>query len=154
MFRIIVVIVVLWFALAAPARAQSINRPEDSNAYTQEDSHPLKILGYALAPVGFLLEWTVARPLHYLATDSFVAPVLGGDEKESPAPLVPRAEIPHRSYSNLGPQTQLRDLQERPAEAPPVVSQPPPSSGRSVAKPAEPAPQPDSSSEGRQPVLH
>ena len=35
-----------------------------------------------LNPVGYFLEWTVARPLHYLATDSPLAPVFGGADEE------------------------------------------------------------------------
>jgi hypothetical protein len=65
------------------------------NEYTDEDSQPLKLMSYVLAPVGFLLEWTVARPLHYLANESPLAPALGANtdsEGLSPpnvAPLPP-----------------------------------------------------------------
>jgi len=44
-----------------------------------EDGQLLRIAGYVLAPFGYALEWTVTRPLHQLATDSSLAPVLSGD---------------------------------------------------------------------------
>lgn len=49
---------------------------QNPNEYNEDDSQPLKIASYFIAPVGFLLEWTVARPLNYLATQSPVAPAL------------------------------------------------------------------------------
>ena len=44
---------------------------QNPNEYTDEDSQPLRMLSYLVAPVGFLLEWGVARPLHYVATEYF-----------------------------------------------------------------------------------
>jgi hypothetical protein len=62
--------------------------------YTDEDSQPLRILAYLVAPIGFILEWGVARPIHYVATNTFLAPVFNGDTHE-PAYRPPEiAEIP------------------------------------------------------------
>jgi hypothetical protein len=44
-----------------------------------EDGQLLKLFSYVLNPVGMGLEWGVARPLHYLATQTPLAPVLSGD---------------------------------------------------------------------------
>jgi hypothetical protein len=44
-----------------------------------DDGQLLKLLSYAVMPVGFVLEHGLTRPLHYLATDTAAAPVLSGD---------------------------------------------------------------------------
>lgn len=44
-----------------------------------EDGQALRVAGYILAPFGYALEWTVTRPLHHLATDTPLKPVLSGD---------------------------------------------------------------------------
>jgi hypothetical protein len=47
-----------------------------------EDGQLLKIASYVAMPVGWLLEHGVTRPLHKLATDSAIAPVIAGDTDE------------------------------------------------------------------------
>lgn len=44
-----------------------------------EDGQALRVAGYILAPFGYALEWTLTRPLHYVATDTAARPVLRGD---------------------------------------------------------------------------
>jgi hypothetical protein len=44
-----------------------------------EDGQALRIAGYILAPFGYALEWGLTRPLHHVATDTALAPVLSGD---------------------------------------------------------------------------
>ena len=44
-----------------------------------EDGQALRIAGYILAPFGYALEWGITRPLHHVATDTALAPVLSGD---------------------------------------------------------------------------
>lgn len=114
--RVWLLTVVLLIALSAAANAAgpSGNDTYGSSTYpyqqtgpaqyNQEDSHPLRIIGYILSPVGVALEYTIARPLHYLATQTFLQPVLDpGLEQESweefygtgsvpPALIQPRAE--------------------------------------------------------------
>jgi hypothetical protein len=62
--------------------------------YTDEDSQPLRMIAYLVAPVGFLLEWGVARPLHYLAAKTFLAPVFNADTHETQYRPPPIADIP------------------------------------------------------------
>ena len=78
-----------------PAAAQysDIDRQNPSE-YTDEDSQPLRIIAYLVAPIGFVLEWGVARPLHYVATNTFLAPVFNGDTHEPTYRPPAIAEIP------------------------------------------------------------
>jgi hypothetical protein len=55
---------------------------QNANQYRDvEDGQTLKGIAYLLTPVGMLLEWGVARPLHYLATQTSIGPILSGDKK-------------------------------------------------------------------------
>jgi hypothetical protein len=62
--------------------------------YTDEDSQPLRILAYFVAPIGFALEWGVTRPLHYLATSTFLAPAMNAETREPTFRPPAIAEIP------------------------------------------------------------
>jgi hypothetical protein len=90
------------------ARAQYADTDKQNpTEYTDEDSHPLRILAYLIAPIGFALEWGVARPIHYLATDTFLAPVFNGDthEPEYRPPAI--AEIPLDNVGDEPPRPSL-----------------------------------------------
>jgi hypothetical protein len=79
------------------------NDRQNSGEYTDEDSQPLALMADVLYPVGFAAEWLIARPLHYVATDSPIAPVfrpVGGTDN-SPPPPVPI--IPDNSLALSGP---------------------------------------------------
>ena len=70
--------------LSAPriSRAQYSSSEDQGTAQPYndvDDGQLLKIVSYALAPVGYMLEWTVTRPLHYTATKTPLAPMLSGD---------------------------------------------------------------------------
>jgi hypothetical protein len=62
--------------------------------YTDEDSQPLRMIAFLVAPIGFVAEWTIARPLHYIATNTFLAPVFNGDTREPEYKPPAIAEIP------------------------------------------------------------
>ncbi len=84
MKRIAISLVAL-LALTLPSLAHAQNSMRDSSEYGPppyndvEDGQLLRLAGYVLAPVGYALEWTVMRPLHHLATDTVLTPVLSGD---------------------------------------------------------------------------
>lgn len=45
-----------------------------------EDGQLLNFASYFMTPVGMGLEWGITRPLHYLATQTVLAPILSGDK--------------------------------------------------------------------------
>ncbi|MGB3552538.1 MAG: hypothetical protein WA993_17795 [Candidatus Binatus sp.] len=82
----------LWIALPAISHAQyndtDLQNPKE---YHDEDSQVLALFADVVYPIGFVLEWAVARPMHYIANDSPVAPVfqpVGGNDN-TPPPRVP-----------------------------------------------------------------
>jgi hypothetical protein len=80
---LIACILALGLAIPAISHAQTEElEQQNPNQYRDtEDGQTLKGVSYILTPVGMLLEWGVARPLHYLATKTFMGPVLSGDKK-------------------------------------------------------------------------
>lgn len=44
-----------------------------------DDGQLLRLGSYVLSPFGYALEWTIARPLHHMATATALAPMLNGD---------------------------------------------------------------------------
>jgi hypothetical protein len=89
--------------LGAPliARADEIDESQNPQEYQDgRDAQPLRIVSYFMMPAGFLLEWTVVRPLHYLATETPLAPALDSLAKDEQAPS-PIAELPPPDYLPL-----------------------------------------------------
>ena len=63
---------------------------QNPKEYHDEDSQLLAIFADLLYPIGFAAEWLVARPVHYLVTDSPAAPVfrpVGGNDRTPPPPV-------------------------------------------------------------------
>jgi hypothetical protein len=56
-------------SMPLPARAH--------DAYDDSESHPLRLVAYAVHPVGFALEWLVARPIHFLVSQPQLERVFG-----------------------------------------------------------------------------
>jgi len=78
----------------AHAQGYSDLDKQDSTEYDDQDSQLLNMVSYVLRPIGFTLEWGIARPLHYLATKSPVAPVLGANTDSDSDRLPPVTELP------------------------------------------------------------
>jgi hypothetical protein len=64
--------------LGAPALARA------HDAYDDSESHPLRLIAYAVHPIGWGLEWLVMRPIHFLVSTPQVEPVFGHVPHESP----------------------------------------------------------------------
>jgi hypothetical protein len=76
------------------AAQYSDTEAQNPTEYTDEDSQPLRILAYLVAPIGFAAEWLIARPIHYVATNTFLAPVFNGNTHEPTYRPPAIAEIP------------------------------------------------------------
>jgi len=86
-------VLVLGFPTFSHAQYNDNDR-QNSKEYSDEDSQPLAIIADVFYPIGFAAEWLIARPLHYVATDSPMAPVfrpIGGadDTPPPPVPVIP-----------------------------------------------------------------
>jgi hypothetical protein len=131
--------------LGAPtlSRADEMNESARPNDYTQEDSHPLRFVSYFVTPAGFLLEWTVMRPIHWLATNPWVAPVMDSEYSEGAGPA-PIAELPPPDYL---PRTE---------EPPPLNEETirPPVANPGAALETQPVAPPPPAETPAQPVLH
>lgn len=134
--------------LGAPALSQAdpMNESQNPDEYTQEDSHPLKFASFFVTPIGFLLEWTVARPLHYISTTRFIGPVLNseyGDAETAPvAEQLPAPDFLPSSEAAGKP----APLHEESLNAPPARASLPSAGTQSSAPPPAESP--------GQPVLH
>lgn len=137
----------------------------DPNEYRQEDSHPVRAIASLLSPIGFALEWGVARPWHYVATNTFLAPVLNGGQDDdtwseyygTPGPMT-EVPIPQQPMAEQ-PSTGATAMREQTLAAPPAPAQPPVSSSTTTtttattSRPALGAPPYPQNSQG-QSVIH
>jgi hypothetical protein len=138
----IILFAATFVALPAISHAQyNDNDQQNPKEYHDEDSQPLAIVADLLYPVGFAIEWLVARPLHYVANDSPVSPVfrpVGGDDMSPPppVPIISDNTMDQASSSPATPQdwsptrapvttnaTVIRPS-EQPAGVPPATGQP------------------------------
>ena len=139
---------VLALAMAMPAMALAQQGPyndkQNPNEYTDtEDGQLLKVVSYFLAPIGYALEWTVTRPLHYLATKTALGPAMSGDteysEMYNPGPNVAQIEsvapANTASTTSAGPSSAPKTYIERTPVGPVVV---PPALAPLTSPPAQP----------------
>lgn len=76
------------FSLASPSVAYY-------DPYDDSQSHPLRLVAYALHPVGFALEWLILRPIHALVSQPELEPVFGHTPHGFQfSPTVPRVSEP------------------------------------------------------------
>jgi len=126
-------ILVLAIAMPAMAFAQQgpYNDKQNPGEYTDtEDGQLLKVVAYLIAPLGYALEWTVTRPLHYLATKTPLAPAMSGDTEYSEMynpgpnamPIEPVPPVDTASGGSSGPQTYIERTPVGPVVVPPVLA--------------------------------
>jgi hypothetical protein len=66
------------------------NDQQDPKEYHDEDSQALSLVADVLYPIGYGLEWLVARPAHWFTNDSAASPVyrpVGGNDMSPPPPV-------------------------------------------------------------------
>jgi len=152
----IVVLALLLLGVPALSRADDYNQTRNPEEYTEDDANPLRLLSYFFTPIGFALEWTITRPLHYLASQTFLAPALDSEYSSREEPL-PVTELPTTELSarDVGPETGTQPQQtgiipqgERAAQARPRTSAPATTGNQAWAPPRASSPSPS------QPVLH
>ncbi len=54
------------------------------DAYDDSESHPLRLVAYAVHPVGYALEWAVMRPIHFVVSNPGLERMFGHTPHESP----------------------------------------------------------------------
>jgi outer membrane protein OmpA-like peptidoglycan-associated protein len=82
--RLLVLVVILCLTLGPKL---SIAAPDE---YDDSQSNPFRVAAYLLYPAGFILEWTVFRPFHFLASSSAPAEAFFGHVSHPPVISDPR----------------------------------------------------------------
>jgi hypothetical protein len=80
MRRLIIAALIATMLGGSVAIAKASEIPEDS--YVDGFSHPLRVVGYLVSPVGFAAEWLVFRPLHYIISRPDLSNVFNYDPNE------------------------------------------------------------------------
>jgi hypothetical protein len=130
------------------------NDQQNPKEYHDEDSQALALVSYLFYPIGYAFEWAVARPLHYITSESPVAPVfrpVGGDDQTPPppVPIIPDNTLNSAAAEPSAPQdwTPTRAQNPQPAFG---VAQP----AFGVAQPSSPARSSAAPAPANQPTLH
>ena len=70
----------LVFSGTAPALCS--NQYSCDGGYNDGESHPLRLVAYALHPVGYTVEWLFMRPIHALVSQPELCPIFGYSPEE------------------------------------------------------------------------
>ena len=54
------------------------------DAYDDSQSHPLRLIAYAVNPIGYGIEWLVMRPIHFLVSQPNLEKISGHTPHETP----------------------------------------------------------------------
>ena len=54
------------------------------DAYDDTQSHPLRLIAYAVHPIGYGIEWLVMRPIHFLVSQPNLEKITGHTPHETP----------------------------------------------------------------------
>ena len=82
--RLLVLVMALGLTLGPKL---SIAAPDE---YDDSQSNPFRVAAYLLYPAGFILEWTVFRPFHFLVSSSAPAEAFFGHQPHPPVISDPR----------------------------------------------------------------
>jgi hypothetical protein len=76
--KLLLTLVVVAGLVAMPATGRA------HDAYDDSQSHPLRLVAYAVHPVGYALEWLVTRPIHFVVSTRSLERVFGHTAHENP----------------------------------------------------------------------
>ena len=54
------------------------------DAYDDTQSHPLRLIAYAVNPIGYGIEWLVMRPIHFVVSQPKLERMFGHTPHETP----------------------------------------------------------------------
>ncbi len=78
MKHLLMTLVVAAGLLAVPATGRA------HDAYDDSQSNPIRLIAYAVNPVGYALEWLVMRPIHFAVSQPSTERVFGHTPHETP----------------------------------------------------------------------
>lgn len=78
MKQLLMTLVVAAGLVAVPATGRA------HDAYDDSQSHPLRLIAYAVNPIGYGLEWLVMRPIHFLVSQPNTERIFGHTPHETP----------------------------------------------------------------------
>lgn len=127
--RLLVLVFAVYFALGLKS---SLAAPDE---YDDSQSHPLRIAAYLLHPAGFLLEWTIFRPFHFLVSGAEPLEAFFG---HTPHPPVIAEPQPIRDYG-VPKRASTKDtrIEESQPAKPTLAQEPPAEKVRIVEVPVE-----------------
>ena len=68
------------------------------DAYDDSESNPLRLVAYAVHPIGWMMEWLAFRPLHFMVSNPGLERIFGHVPHESPfggyEPYEPESDDP------------------------------------------------------------
>ncbi len=76
------------------------NDQQNPKEYHDEDSQFLAVVSDVFYPIGYAFEWLIARPLHYVATESPAAPVFKPMDADDGTPPPPAPIIPDNTLNS------------------------------------------------------
>ena len=119
--RVLIVLMVLWLALfGIPWKALA-----GQDEYDDSQSHPLRVLSYAVYPAALMAEWFIFRPIHFLVGATKPQEYVFGHKPHPPLLADPQ---PDHNYGMSTPPP------ARAPEKPKIVQPPAPASERVTVK--------------------
>lgn len=119
--RLLVFVLALWFALGLKPSSAA---PDE---YDDRQSHPLRVIAYLVHPAAFIVEWTLARPFHWLVSSTEPLEALFGHQPHPPVLSEPQpirnygvskkvssAEIPAKETQVSKPDSPQKPVAEKP----------------------------------------
>ena len=118
-------VLALWLSMAPKA---SFAAPDE---YDDSQSNPFRVAAYLIYPVGFMLEWTIFRPLHFLVSGTEPLEAFFGHKPHPPVIAEPQP------YPYYGVPRRVPLTQPPPSPAKTAAKEPPVETVRVVEVPVE-----------------